>query len=69
MGRRRRLSVDLRAENHLRETLSITEINEDNPPMISAGSNPAAQSDFTSNIRRAQGAAEAVTVVHRKIRG
>jgi hypothetical protein len=61
--------VKLRTEDHLGDALAVTQVDEDQTSMIASGSDPTAQGDVASNIRGAQGAAEAVTVVHGKVEG
>jgi hypothetical protein len=59
--------MNLGTEDHLGDSLTVPKVNKDHPAMITAGGNPPAEGDSTSNIGRAQGAAEAITVVHEKI--
>jgi hypothetical protein len=68
MGSRGGLGVNLGTEDYLGDAVAVAQIDEDHPTMITAGGNPAAESNVASNIGGAQGAAEAVTVVHREKR-
>jgi hypothetical protein len=58
--------MNLRAEDYLGDAVAVSQINKDHPAMITAGGDPAAESNVASNIGGAQGAAEAITVVHVK---
>ena len=61
------LRMQLGTEDHLSDSIAVTQINEDHSSMIATGGHPTAQGNGASNIGRAQCAAEAVTVVHGKI--
>ena len=56
--------MHLGSENHLRDAVSIAQINEDDTAVVAAGSDPAAEGYVATDIGGTEGAAEAITVVH-----
>jgi hypothetical protein len=58
--------MEFGTENNLGDAVTIAQIDEDHAAMVATGSDPAAQGYIASDIGRAQGAAEAITVVHGK---
>ena len=64
MGGRGGLCMQFRPKNDLCDPVAVAQVDEDDSAVVAPGSDPSAQGDFASDIGRAQGAAEAVTVVH-----
>ena len=68
MGRGGGIGMEFGTENDLGDAVAIAQIDEDHAAMVASGGNPPAEGYIASDIGRAQGAAEAITVVHRKRR-
>ena len=68
VGGRSCLGMDLGAEDHLRDAVTVAKVDEDDAAMVAAGGDPAAEGHVASDVGRAQGAAEAITVMHGKDR-
>ena len=65
----RSLGVFLRTKNHLCDPLAIAEVNEDEPAVVAAGGDPAAECDFVTGVFGAEGVAMMCAVGHGSFKG